>query len=590
MKQYLLSLLAVAALVGCTRFEDEASLAVVNATDPTITVGTVEDTGFTATITAAAGTGFYSYAVIPGAAQTLDPTTLLKVGAKNTLVAGTVDYTKGESNHSKTIELKELDRNTTYSIYAVAASEQGTVGKVVTAQVITSDGQNPSPKSFEFKDGVFTLTLSEGVKYTDKAITANYYAVNTPKGADFNILENKPVGSVPVKVEAKGSTVSFTLEEEVPDGAYIAVSYPAGAFEDAVGNPAPALNSGFSADKDGNLKASGMTGRQPVVNFDLTLYSDEEEGGEGEDEGDEEEEPMIVSDLLEPFILEIPEGLPFFKSVDSKDPKAEGYKIVYENESETHIYTTPGQYDYFWYADEGIALVYPNAYSGRPDPTPGDYVTITIPEGFIVDIYGNVSNEFVIGPFMYSFGYTLEDLLGTYKVSGATKYASYTNSEVVIAPAPESEEEDAPDVIIYNLFKGMNCCDDLDSFTNDNPSVPAYFDCDGGVLTFAGIVNVGKGDFVRPAYGYDWHGTVQALYIDGSTGYPCAFQMPESGKMTLANGMTLYLAGLGSWDSYAADGMTLERISTEYTVPTTTALPAPKKAKGPLSIQNKSVR
>ena len=452
MKKYLLSLLAVAVAFGCTKFEHEDPIAVVNPSSPSITVGEVGETGFSATISAQAGTGFYSYAVLKGKATDLNPTNLLKVNYKSGPAAGTVDYAKSPS---KTVTVEELDRNTVYTVYAVAASVQGTVGEVVYKEVTTGDNEKPGPKAIDYADYVLTATFNEPVTYKGKRATANYYAVNTPKGAAFNIAENIPVGTVNVTIEADGNTVTFALDT-IPNGAYFAINYPEGTFEDAVGNPTPAMESKFFLDKDGKLDGEGFVGRQDPVNFDLELAGDIDS-------------IAIVKNLMEPIMMAAPEGFIFFKS---ENPEDGGYSIKYDGGNEQHIYTQPGPYDFGWSAEDNLAYCFPNALSGRPDPKGGDVVTISLPEGFLTDIYGNVNNTFVIGPFLYSFGYTLEDVIGYYNVEAY----SYFQKKTVTFPMviEESDNEEEGNVMITTMF-GAKLDEDLHLY--------ADFDGDSGTLT-----------------------------------------------------------------------------------------------------------
>ena len=70
MKKFIYSIFAVlVSVAACTTFEVESSLPVVKPTDPTISVTTTGETEIVATVSAAEGTGFYSYAVIAGAAR-----------------------------------------------------------------------------------------------------------------------------------------------------------------------------------------------------------------------------------------------------------------------------------------------------------------------------------------------------------------------------------------------------------------------------------------------------------------------------------------------------------------------------------------
>ena len=462
MKKYLFIIAsALLALAACTKFEDEKSLEVVNVGAPSITVNSVGDTDFKATVSPQTGTGFYSYAVLKGEPGTVNATNLLRVKLSGTLAAGTVNYAK---ESSKVIELSELDRNTVYTIYAIATSEQGTAGEVVSQKVTTSDAEIPTPKSAAFADNVLTVTFSEPVTYTSKKVTARYYAAITPSGAEYNILEDKECGTFPVTVEASGNTATFKFDETLPNGAYFSISYPAGTFEDAVGNPIAAMESGFGADEDGKLAKKGITGRLDTVNFDLTLYSADEE------------EAVIesVSDLMSPIWISVPEDYIHYKAVVPATTKdIEGYSIVYEGEGETHTYTTPGPYDYGWNGTYNCALAYPNAMSGRPDPEPGQYLTITIPEGFLTDIWGNENSEFVIGPFIYSYGYSMEDVLGTY----TNEFNGYfdgpgTDTFVIV----ESDDEEKGNIMFTTIF-GDPVDEDLRLY--------ATFDPVGGTVTIA---------------------------------------------------------------------------------------------------------
>lgn len=464
MKKYLFIIVsALLALVACTKFEDESSLAVVEVGAPTITINSVGDTDFKATIAPQTGTGFYSYAVLKGEPGTVNATNLLKVKLSGTLAAGTVDYAK---TPSKVIELSDLARNTAYTVYAIAASEQGTVGEVVSQKLITSDAQIPSPAKFSLKDDVLTLTFSEEVTYKGKRATLNYYAINTPSGAEYNIYEDKPVGSIPVTVKAEGANATFTFSEPLPNGAYYTISYPAGTFVDVVGNPVNALESYFYGETDDSgkttLKAKGVAGRIATKNFDLALYSADEE------------EAVIesVSNLMAPIWIDVPEDYVHFKAVVPATTKdIEGYSIVYEGDGETHTYTTPGPYDYGWNGTYNCALAYPNASSGRPDPEPGNYITITIPEGFLTDIYDNTNNAFVIGPFIYSYGYTLEDIIGSYTAEVVSYFDGEMTDSFVIA---ESDDPEKGNVMFTTIFG-----DPVDEGLN----VYADFDMVGGTLT-----------------------------------------------------------------------------------------------------------
>ena len=376
-------------------------------------------------------------------------------------------------------------------------------------------------------------------------------------------------------MEASGNSATFTFGETLPNGAHFAISYPAGTFEDAVGNPIAAMESGFGADKDGKLTSKGITGRMDNVNFDLTLYSADEE------------EAVIesVSSLISPIWISVPEDYIHFKAVTPATSEIEGYSIVYEGDGESHTYTKPGPYDYGWNGTYNCALAYPNAYSGRPDPVPGQSLTITIPEGFLIDIWGNTNNVFVIGPFLYSYGYTMEDLYGTYTLKAVTQYAgSYEHEGIVIAPAPEDDEDyEEMDVIVYNLFEGTPCCDDLDSFDNFNTPFGATFNLDSGVLHFGWYDAIGVASSAK----YEWEDYVLALSFDNED-YTFGFQMPEKGTLVLSNTLAVYCNNLGTWDRYQTS-TTLVKVSDDYSAAPARAARMPKKGQK-ADLQNKIAR
>jgi len=546
-KRILAAVSMLLAFAACTTFETEAPLAVVEATAPGITISGAGDTSFTATIAAAEGTGFYSYAIFAGEAnEGINATNLLK-GKVGGIYSGVVDYSK---NASTTVEAKNLDRNTTYTVYAVAASEQGTIGEVVYKSVTTSDSENPSPKSATYANGVFTLTFSEPVIYVEgKTATAAYYAVNTPSSAEYDIKSNIPVGTVDVEVAASGDKATFKIDlSKVPDGAYLAVSYPAGTFKDVTGNECAALTSGYGV-SGGQLASSGLTGRVPVKAFNLKLY---------------EEGPLeMVSNLASPIWIAVPETFVYFKSDTSLKGSFEIKGATY-----TKTYEFTGFPDYGWNGTYNCALTYPfvSGYTTTHEaPIPGDNVTITIPAGFLTDIYGNTSNEFVIGPFLYSYGYTRSDFLGTYSISATTQYAGPQSGEGIII-APDSESEDG--VLIYNLFEHTTCCDDLDSFTY---LAGSYFE--GTVNVDSGVIAVeydaiGTGTMAS----YSWNNYVLALSFDTDDNN-FNLQMPEVGTINFENVVAIYLNSLGTWDRYQS--ATLTKTSDDYAVPAASSVPAP---------------
>lgn len=432
-KILLISITALLALASCVKLGiDENPVPVVNASDPSITISEAGDTGFKATISAVEGTGFYSYAILEGEAKAINPTTLLKVGAKG-LYQATVDYSV---DASVVVEAADLKRNTVYTVYAVASSVQGTVGNVVTETVTTSDTQIPSFASISKNENKITLTMTESVSLVEGVtFTAKYYAPLAPAFKNEGAVE----GEAEVSVKVAGANVEFTAKD-VPAGAYFSIDVPAGAFKDASGNLSPGpLTSAVAWDATKNAVATkNLANRVSNQNFELTFF---------------EKEPITkITKMNEAIWFNIPEGT---KGITvNYDVKG---TTVYENSAETRTFvTSPRSLDFGWNSMYNCALAYPNAggsyTDNRPDPARGDKVTMNIPEGYLVDQYGNKNAAITVGPLVYSFGYTAADIVGTYPVSGKSAFAAYPDEEPFNLVIKESDDAKKGNLMITSYI------------------------------------------------------------------------------------------------------------------------------------------
>ena len=542
MKKYLYSIFAAVLAVGCTSFEEEQPLAVETVDAPTITVVKVEDTSVTATITAVEGTSFYSYAVIAGKAAELDATTLFKLGYKSKAVAnGTVNFSKTPAFElvAGTAE-KPLTRDADYTIYAVAASEQGTIGEVVYKEFHTSDALSPSVGGASAVGNVATLKFSEKVTYdTSKPATAKYYAEKLVKlnGDKSDLASDGYMGDAKVVVEvaADGKSANFTVTLEdgspLPNGAIYSVSYPEGAFKDNVENPIAGLTSGPVA-KSSKIAWSGLVAQIATKPFALVP--------------DEEDLPNIA-DLSTPITYSVPEDVTLF----SYDKTMKGM-VLYQGSNYETVYEVANVK--LLSATQIAVLPY---VDGMNAPARGEYIALAVPEKYLTDIYGNTSEAITIGPVIYSYGYKLEDFTGTYTFAATAQYGgAQAEASVVIAPDPEDEDY----LMIYNLFKSTTCLDDIDSFEYYGEPLYATFNVDNGIVNVE-MDAIGEGAIAK----YNWAGDVLALAFDYDDN-SFDFQMPAVGTLELQNVVYLYLDGLGWWDLYAEG--TLTRISEDYTIPT----------------------
>lgn len=500
MKKYILSLIAAVAVVGCTTFKDEASIPVVNPSDPTIAVNEVGDNGFSFTVSAAEGTGFYSYAVLKGTAQVLNPTNLLKVQYKSGPACGTVDA--AVSNPVK-VDVEGLDFNTTYTIYAVAASAQGTVGKVVSKEVLTTDTLNPSPTTYSRNGNVITLTFSEAVTYkTFRTPTVKYYAVNNAVIAAGELVKDGFVGEGEAAVAVSGKTATFTVTLDgtnpLPDGAYFTISYPEGAFVDALENKIPAITSAPGVTSAGALGFKGIYGRIANKAFEL--------------------EDVVGKATVAPGETEIAFGIPAGVTVYDFTEDADA-SITVESEETSKTVTTVYSLDEeeFLLDEAKVTLVFPAGLEANP----GDNLTFTVAEASIEDIYGNTNAAFET-EYLFSYGFTIADIAGTYMNAGASGYGAAYNEPAWTFTIAESDDATEGNVMVTNYYG-------LDT------KIYADFDYDTGIFTMPLYFEYINGEIDET------EGTFTAWYTFGY--YSCqkdekndlVLAMTESGVFTGAN-------------------------------------------------------
>ena len=481
MKKYLYSIFAALIAVACTTFEEEASLPVVKPGEPTITVTNLGETTITAKIDAPEGTGFFSYAVIAGQAAQLDSASLFKLGYKSkAVVYGTVDYKVAQSFEvvAGTAE-KPLTRDADYTIYAVASSEQGYIGQVVSKTVHTPDTDLPKIGGATYNGNVMTLKFSEKVTYDEtKPVTAKYYAVNlialngdkTALASDGLQGDAKAVVALAADGKSADVTVTLTDGKPLPAGAYYAVSYPAGAFKDNAGNTIAGLQSGPVVNK-GAIALAGAMGRIATKSFDLV---------------DDDAEAETVAPSKTSFTYTIPEGVTLFNKTASAAASMTVVKTTAAVSSEA-VYTLAYGTEWGLASATKVILFYPAAI----DIIGGNDLTITIGAGSLVDIYGNTNAE-LTHDYLYSYGYTVAAITGTYTFEGTSYWAGYDETgTIIIAPSDDEAKGNVMITMIYNMVcaSPIYCDFDLDAGTLTIPDgeiiAPYTASSDNGVVRFA---------------------------------------------------------------------------------------------------------
>lgn len=480
MKKTLLYLATIAAAVSCDLYGgQELSKTADKPGSVSITFSEVKDSSFVVNIAPTQEASYYSFLIDKSdAPEVLDSAKLYKVGYAS-LAQGTVKW--GAEETSKTIKMTDLLPNTTYQVYAVAGSPMGFIGSVVVASVTTSDGINPFPVSYSSKDNTLTVTFAEPVKVGKGQFSASYYAFNSE-----NIATGVPEGQAAasdIVVETKGNTATITVQN-LPDGAFYTVSYEDGAFEDYAGNKIKGMKSSMvlNADTKYAPKYSGLGGRNAVGTFKLGAL-------------DKEDAKYATASPM--FLIEIGSEYGYGWTDDEITGSA-----VYTLGNKTTSYVLEAGVDFGYIGEGKVIIVLPEA--GEP----GNAVSMTIAAGAFEDYYGNTNEEWK-GETLYSYGYTLDDVIGSY--SGPATSYFYGDSEISLTIV-ESDDKSKGNVMLTS-YLGLPC---------SASSIYADFNVDAGTLTIQ-----------------DWqlflnHPTAGAVYfaVNSDAGDPVVLEMPTSGILT----------------------------------------------------------
>lgn len=440
----------------------------------TIAVSVTADDAATVTVTAAGPAAYISVLVD---ANDEDESALINPDAlyagKYEAIDGKVEKYNSES--PLTLELSDLDPNTIYQVYAITASTTGVVGEVKNTSFLTTDSGVPVPV-----DGGWMganecgLLFSEAVSYDEsKPATAKYYAFNNITLSRTGAIVNPGlVGDAHVAVEVDDNFVVFTVtldgENPLPDGACFAVSYPAGAFKDAIGNECAALASAPALDEDGEWDPKGLGGRLDTAPFELL---------------DEDAESTITFLSVAYYSFSTPEGV---NLVGTTKAAAASFTVSREkgNVKSEAVYSLEAGKDWGATSATSVILVKPAGM----DLAPGDNLKITIAANSLEDIYGNPNAAFGRS-YGVSFGYTVDDVIGEYLVSGASYFGARYNEPDWSFTVAASDDPEKGNIMITSFY----------GFNLPNPSY-GLFDGDSGVVTFAPFFYLGG--FVYPDFEY----------------------------------------------------------------------------------------
>lgn len=448
MKKILVILLAaVATLASCVKFEEDGQINYDSTTAPDVTVQVVDDNSIQVTVTGKTGTGFYSYAVFAGAEQTLDADKLL-ADSYTALVSGVVDFSK---ESSVTVKVEELTPNTTYTAYAVAASTMGVVTEIKTASATTTDSTAPGLSNLAVSATdttlVYTISYNDPVTLGNGEVTAHVYAVNGEYDKENKVLveyKNYKVPATCLATNGKNLIVSLPREEAIP-GAIVTLTYTAGVVVNGVGTPCAAYNNSIV---DGTGKVTrGIGGAYDNVSFDFTL-----------DETWPADTVVYYSDWTK-LVPQVYSKSDYALAGATTDANIKVKVVDGNGRTVTYDATTFGALN-----ETTVGFMLNEA------PDYGTSLSFTIAEGSFEDLFGNSNNEFTSeGNYYCSYGYSIEDILGTYTVSGTSYFEGGDETAAWVIKA--SNDAEAGNVMITTYW-GREC----------KAPIYANFDFDAGVL------------------------------------------------------------------------------------------------------------
>ena len=460
---------------------EETPLTPDTAASVEITVTEVKDSSFTVTVTPAGEAAYYSWLVDEAAvAEELDAEALYAVDYEG-VTQGTVKWTAEAT--SKTFTVKGLSPNTTYQIYAVAGSKMGVVGAVAVKDVKTTDVVAPGYADVDTEANQVLFTFTEAVQKGEKVggIKVAYYASYS---AEFKATA-APAGEVTVPADSVlvADNQALISVPDLPTGCYWTISIPEGAFVDAVGQPLPAYASAFVMTEEGPAP-KGFYGEVEYVELPMLGELDVE----------------TFSDWTAPFVIPVDSEYAYAALSTKKF-----ISVTYESPNKVvELTLTPGTH-YGVVSSLGALVVY------LPEqPEFGADVTINVPAGALYDVYGNDCEAWE-ATALHSYGYTLEDIVGSYLYTATSAYTGEDVAGVVVIA--ESDDAKKGNVMFTTMYS-----------TECTWNIYATFDFDGGVLTVPSQQLYYKGSQYNFAFGSSTN--TGAISTDD-----VVFTVPESGVL-----------------------------------------------------------
>lgn len=512
MKKYFAYIIALITLVaaGCTDFGDETQLTLPGAPAIEITSVTPGANGDNVTFTVKPnGTaGYYSWVLVKS--EEVDTTILEASDQVLKLEVSGVD--NGITEYAEKAEISAtvsgLTPFTVYQIYAVASSVDGVNGDVVNVEFRTlDDGSKPTPQKVEIADTTVTLTFHEPLNIGTGKVFVSYFAKNTVSGSNPLVVDpgyeefNMQDMEIPEEgLSVLGSNLIIELPE-APAGAYASITYESGAVLDLEGNGCSAYTTKADTLISG-IPSRGITVRVATKSWGLNSEF-------------EESNPDTVATFAEW------EDLVIAAFADSEITVAKKISTIVP----TFMYKQPGKVVTLDVATWGLMSGVP-VFLLPEEPARGATVDLSVPEGAFEDVYGNTSTAlYVEGNYLYSYGYTFDDITGIYDVDAVSYWdGSLTESGIVIEKAADSDT-----VLIKNLV-------------SEGTTVKAIFDPVGGTLTLP------DEQLLLEGVDFGSIGEQNILFVNADDSAPVVFNIPSAGTIVSpAQWWGYYLMPYGGW-------------------------------------------
>lgn len=452
-----LAVLSILAVTAACDFDNKAlapageSLAPEAVAALSISVEAVADSSFTVTFTPQDEVLAYSYVISDSEISSPDSSSVYALRYSG-LEAQRIVF---EKNSTWTVNMENLEPNSTYYIYAVAANAQNNVSSVFSTSVSTSDSEAPVIVDWDFEENQVILAFSEAVSYVaGKDITAVVYAGLYPTGSPV-------IASTKAEVVVAGNYALLTFDEIKVPGSIYTVAIPAGAFKDAVGQATEdavvSAITGVDNDGDPIFAAGSIYGALENADLEYELGT-----------------TTVITNYNSYTKL-----IKTKQMISKVQPNKCVAKIVHEgggvtNTTEYNLGSAP-YYGALSYYDIGAKL--------KAAPQGGDYVTFTLLEGAVLDIYGNTNaNDIEIGPILFSYGFTVADVVGTYLNGGESGYGPTYDEEQWNITIEASDNPAKGNVMVTNYYSlpckiYANWDGDRGIFT-----MPIYYEDLGGLV------------------------------------------------------------------------------------------------------------